>query len=244
MIGRDPFTGFECLWAWSEKKDGPMNIVGHPTFDRDRRHNRAAFLQRMKLYLANCVTPTLTHSAHVESVSVANPDDVQLKCDALITDKVGLVLTIGMADCPPLFLYDPIKRVIALVHCGWRPLAAGIIKNTIDRMKSGYNVDPADLHAYVGPGICRNCYEVKDDVACKFHTAQSSDSERHYISLQAEISFYLKAAGVHVSRMQGSKECTSTEKISFSSEEPKYFSYRRDKKNDPLDTQMAIFMLM
>ena len=80
--------------------------------------------------------------------------------DGFVTNTPGVALVTTYADCVPIFLADPVKRAIGLSHSGWR--------GTVNKMTSLYGSNPADIIAFVGPSICRNCYEVGSDVADVF----------------------------------------------------------------------------
>ena len=85
--------------------------------------------------------------------------------DGLITDVPGLILYTSHADCVPLYFYDPVRRVIALAHSGWKGTVARIGEVTVRRMQDIYGCRPDDIYAAVGPSICADCYEVSEDVA-------------------------------------------------------------------------------
>jgi YfiH family protein len=89
-------------------------------------------------------------------------------CDGLITDVPNLVLTARVADCVPIFLFDRPRRIIGLLHAGWRGTAAEILSGAVERMKGEYSSVPADIEVYLGPSIERDCYPVKMDVFRKF----------------------------------------------------------------------------
>ena len=85
--------------------------------------------------------------------------------DGLITDVPGLILYTSHADCVPIYFYDPVRRVIALAHSGWKGTVARIGEVTVRRMQDIYGCRPDDIYAAVGPSICADCYEVSEDVA-------------------------------------------------------------------------------
>ena len=74
-----------------------------------------------------------------------------------------MALVIFSADCLPVLLYDPVRRVIAAVHAGWRGTAAGIVERAVEKM-AFYGCRPADILAAIGPGISRCCFETHEDV--------------------------------------------------------------------------------
>ena len=91
--------------------------------------------------------------------------------DGLITNEKGIVLATFYADCVPLYFVDPVKEVIGLSHSGWRGTVDGMGRVTVTRMQQEYGCRPEDIYAAIGPSICKECYEVSDDVAQAFERA-------------------------------------------------------------------------
>jgi len=88
-------------------------------------------------------------------------DDV----DGLVTDEPGLILGTFFADCVPLMLVDPVRRAIGTCHSGWKGTARRIGSVTLEKMKEEFGTRPEDVICAIGPSICRDCYEVSEDVA-------------------------------------------------------------------------------
>jgi len=88
--------------------------------------------------------------------------------DGMITDIPGIMLVTSHADCVPLFFVDPVRKAVGLSHSGWKGTAAQIGAVTVRRMGSEFGSRPEDIIAAVGPSICRDCYEVGEDVAEEF----------------------------------------------------------------------------
>lgn len=88
--------------------------------------------------------------------------------DALITTKKNLGLAISSADCPAIFIYDPIKKLIAAVHSGWRGTEKKILRKTIQKLKNDFSSNPSNLICCIGPSISQRNYEVGEEVASKF----------------------------------------------------------------------------
>ncbi len=80
--------------------------------------------------------------------------------DGLLTDRPGLVLGIYVADCGPVFLLDPVRRAIGLVHAGKKGTALGIVPAAIAAMTDRFGSRPADLVFQLGPCIRPPHYEV------------------------------------------------------------------------------------
>lgn len=88
--------------------------------------------------------------------------------DALISSTPGLWVAVKTADCVPILLVDPKRKIVAAVHAGWRGTAAQIARHTIARMTRELQCDPADVVAAIGPAIGPCCFEVGEDVAGQF----------------------------------------------------------------------------
>ena len=91
--------------------------------------------------------------------------------DALVTDMPGVSIGVFTADCVPVFLYDPIKSAIGIVHAGWRSTAKSIVALTVQVMFSEFGSSPRELWAAIGPSIGQCCYEVGPDVYDEFNSA-------------------------------------------------------------------------
>jgi polyphenol oxidase len=89
--------------------------------------------------------------------------------DGLITAEAGILLAIRIADCLPVLLVDPRKRVLAAVHAGWRGALSRIIEKAVGDMRRVFGSDPQQLIAALGPSIRTCCYEVGEDVVEAFH---------------------------------------------------------------------------
>ena len=85
-------------------------------------------------------------------------------CDALVTATPDLYLLALSADCPPVFFYDPVRRVVGLAHSGWKGTVGRISANVVRAMSHNFASRPRDIVAAVGPGIGRCCYTVREDV--------------------------------------------------------------------------------
>ncbi len=207
-------------------------------YDGEHRANRNAFLQRkLGVDPFSAVYPKVYHGGHVEVVSAHNPIWGSVMADSIITDKKGLALTMPFADCPPVFLYDPIGEVIALMHCGWKPIIAGIIQNTILKMNTVFNTDPANIKAFIGPAISAPYYHIKEDVATKFGYAPT----KTFLDLQIEVDNRLRKFGVKKENILATTDCTFANDNDAGTDR-KYFSWRRDH-DDPLRAQIAVIMM-
>lgn len=91
--------------------------------------------------------------------------------DGLITDVPGIILGSFHADCPPVYLIDPVKRAIGLVHSGWKGTKGKIAGKAVEMLHEHYDCSPEDLICAIGPSICGECYEIGEDVAAEFNSS-------------------------------------------------------------------------
>lgn len=120
------------------------------------------------------VASVQTHTTNIRHVTAADkgkgvvyPQDYQ-DIDGLITDEPGVVLACFYADCVPLYFVDPVKRAIGLAHSGWRGTVNRMGECMVTKMRETFGSNPHDLIVAIGPSICRDCYEVGEDVAQEF----------------------------------------------------------------------------
>ncbi len=120
------------------------------------------------------------HQIHSDVVRIFNATATpskQCKGDALATNRPGLLLGVRTADCSPVLVVDPKKRVVAAIHAGWRGTLARIVVKTIGQMQMEFKCNPKDLLAAIGPTIGGCCYEVGTEVAADFSAKFSNASE-------------------------------------------------------------------
>lgn len=126
------------------------------------------------------VRPYQTHTDVVRCVEERTkklsifPEELK-DVDGLITNRSDIFFSLGFADCTPIYLYDPIKKVIGNIHSGWLGTLKGIGKNAVKEMINHYECDPKDIICCFGPHIRKCHFEVGEDVA--------NDFKEKYISM-------------------------------------------------------------
>lgn len=115
-----------------------------------------------------------THTTNIRRMTAADkgkgivrPRDYS-DIDGMVTDEPGLVLVTFYADCVPLYFVDPIHHAIGLAHSGWRGTVGRMGECMVRAMEEQFGTRPEELYAAIGPSICRDCYEVSEDVAEQF----------------------------------------------------------------------------
>lgn len=156
-----------------------------------------------------------------EVVSVRIPGD-HGEGDALITSTRGLWLAVRTADCVPLLLADPERRIVAAVHAGWRGTAAGISRITVETLCVQWGCDPVNMLVAIGPCIASCCFEVGEDVAAQFPAHITRWEPKPHVDLVDANRQQLIAAGVPAARIETLGLCTVCDPGVF-------HSFRRDR---------------
>ena len=118
----------------------------------------------------------LSHQTHTNNVRIVTANDKGTgtikpsfcDVDGLITNESGVALVTQYADCTPLLFCDPVKRVVATSHAGWRGTVKQIGKATVEKMVNEFGSNPKNIIAAIGPCIKECCYEVDDPVYSEF----------------------------------------------------------------------------
>ena len=77
--------------------------------------------------------------------------------DVLVTDQPGVTVTVRTADCVPVLVHDPRRRVVAAIHAGWRGAVAGIVSKTLTLMANRFGSTRSDLRVSIGPSAGPCC---------------------------------------------------------------------------------------
>jgi YfiH family protein len=188
----------------------------------DPRHvaeNRSRFFGALAVGQDRIVLPKQVHGTTVREVSAPG---VSPECDALMTREAGLFLAVSVADCVPIFLYDPDRSSVAAVHAGWRGSRGRIVERVVGRLCAGDRSGPGRLRAYIGPsaGVC--CYEVGEEVGSLFgpEFLRRSTGGKAHLDLKQFNRYLLTTSGVRENNIEVSEDCTICN--------TSYHSFRRD----------------
>lgn len=146
--------------------------------------------------------------------------------DALIENTPGSLVAVKTADCIPILIVDPAHRAVAAVHAGWRGAVRKIAARTIEEMGKKFSSRPQDLHAAIGPGIGKCCYEVSPDVAmqfCEYEPTLSDITHPVHLDLADINRRQIANCGVPGNQIYVAGICTMCERD--------FHSFRRDKQH-------------
>ena len=143
--------------------------------------------------------------------------------DALVTAKEAQIIGVRTADCVPVLFADAEKRVVAVVHAGWRGTVAEIARRTVERMRQEFGSDPRRIYAAIGPSIGRCCFEVGSEVARQFVPMFPDAARATHVDLNDDNVRQLLEVGMNPDHIDVSSLCTMCETERF-------HSFRRDKQ--------------
>jgi YfiH family protein len=185
--------------------------------------NRALLAEALGYDAGRLVTAEQVHGDTVTVVDV--PGVVAPACDALITTARNVPILIQVADCLPVVMADPAGKGVAVVHCGWRGIAAGIAVKAARQLADLTGCRVEDLAVGVGPGIGPCCFAVHEDVTVPLTAAVPEGPEpterngRTFVDLAGTLAAQLTAAGIV--RASVARYCNACHPEMF-------FSYRRE----------------
>jgi YfiH family protein len=188
------------------------HTVGDDLAAVEENHRRA--LSTLRLEPQQVVSPYQVHRARVGVVGRAHLGTVQPATDALVTAAPAVPLLMRFADCAPVLLFDPVRRVVGMAHAGWRGVVAGATRATIQTMTDRLGCDPSDLWAGIGPTIGPCCYAVGPEVVAAVEAACPPGTEiarytdgQTCLDLPAAVQAQLRAAGVE--QIENAGLCTA-----------------------------------
>lgn len=140
-----------------------MGTAGNPELLSYIEENRKKLCAVLNLKYENLIIPEQKHTDNIKIVTSVD-DDVS-NCDGLITKRPELVLMLLFADCVPVIIYAPDKKVLSVVHAGWRGTAKSIVQKTLTILVKEFNADIKKIKASIGPAIGQCCYPVSKEVS-------------------------------------------------------------------------------
>lgn len=129
---------------------------------------------------------------HEDNINLVDSFGSCGESDALITTTKNLGLAISSADCPAVFIYDPVRKLIAAIHSGWKGTEKQIVRKTVQKLKNEFKCHPANLFCYIGPSISKINYQVGEDVAVRFN--------KQFIEIRNN-KFFLDLAGANLNML-------------------------------------------
>lgn len=231
---------FRAVMAFSLRRNGrspaPFDSLNFSVSQGDSRENVGKNLailgHRIGIDPDRIVTCGQVHGDQIQVVE-AVPES-PLRADAIVTATPNIFPAIKTADCIPVLMLDPIRKIAAAVHAGWRGTVLRITRKTLEFMRTSFGADPSQVVVGMGPGIGPCCYEVDDVVLTPFrkcfphaerfisvHDTSRGSQKCFHLDLAAANRFDLTDMGVPERNIYTTDLCTACHKDLF-------FSHRRD----------------
>lgn len=128
--------------------------------------------------------------------------------DGHLSALPGVLLSVSVADCVPVFVVDARRRAAALLHAGWRGAAACILERAVARLAANFGSEPSDLWFHAGPAICGACYEVGPEVHRAVRPTVPAPPAAAPIDLRAALAARALACGISLPQLSVSTLCT------------------------------------
>jgi polyphenol oxidase len=195
------------LVEWLEARLPDARVVFSTRSAGSVKESRAPLAAALGIAPDRIATARQVHGAELAFHSEAPRDAPE--ADGHVTAEPGLPLLVFAADCLPVALAGP--GGVAMLHCGWRGLGAGIVARGVDAVSA--------TDAAIGPGIGPCCYEVGEEALAPFAGLGKGVSAGPMLDLPEVARRLLRQAGVQ--RIESAGLCTSCEPERF-------FSHRRE----------------
>ena len=230
LIRYPVFQSCKNLLAFTTTKKSVNSVAARFTGDEESvfMGSRKELAHLLGIKTEQLVFPRQTHTSRVCTVAEI-PEQEITETDALITNQTGICICVQTADCVPILLFDPVEKVAAAVHAGWRGTVQKIVVETVRRMQQEYNSDPVNIMAAIGPSIGPGVYEVGSEVEqAARHSIPGAEetlclngSGKYHFNLWEANRNLLLSCGLVAQHIEVLKEC------SFQEGE-KYYSARRE----------------
>jgi len=192
-------------------KDESANVV----------ENRKRFFTQLQIPLTQVAS---SYQVHGDQILKVNEPGLYEGFDALITNQENTFITVTVADCTPILIYDSNHKVVAAIHAGWRGTVAQIVPKTLAEMKKYYGSQATDCYVYIGTCIDECSFEVDADVADHFeHPFKKWDDKKskYFVDLKKANKQQALGSGVPENQIEWSSYSTVLHNEA-------YFSYRKE----------------
>ncbi len=216
--------------------------LGHTVNDSPKNvsQNLESLALALDIKKSQIVFPKQTHSSNIGIVKSVN--EIFPDTDALITNVPGICICVRTADCTPILLYDPVQKVVAAIHSGWKGTVQRISMKTIRIMQKEFGTMPENIIAGIGPSIGPDVYEVGPELIEQFNNlfrgnqiiTPITDSEKGFLNLWKANKQILIESGIPENNIEISEMCT------FSNPELFYSARRDGVKTGRLGTGIMI----
>jgi len=224
-------------------REGGVSVGNYASFNlspfsgdnpEDFKKNKQILCSKFEIEPEKLIIPFQTHGTEIRKIDEAffqlsptNKAEYLNGVDAILTGTPNVCIGVTTADCVPLTFFDPVQKVIAVDHAGWRGTCARIAEKTVQTMIEEFNSNPSDILVAIGPSISTNVYEVGIELVESFETAGfeteqifKEQNDLIFLDLWKANQLSLEKAGILPGNIEIAGICTFTE-------HERFFSARR-----------------
>ena len=191
----------------------------------DVAENRRRVAEAVGCAVERLATPYQVHGTDTVIVDQVWAPGQGPKADATVTDRPGIALAVGTADCGPILFADAEARIIGAAHAGWRGALAGVAESAVASMER-LGARRERIVAVLGPTISQENYEVGLEVRQAF-LAETSDNQRFFIPSPTAGRFMFDLPRYIVTRLASTGVAASALHLCTYADPDRFFSYRR-----------------
>lgn len=214
--------------AFSTRADGNMSLCYGDT--KNALEDRKKFLNNLGIDYRDLICAKQVHGNHVEYVTDAHKgrgakdyESSFANTDGFVTDQKNLPIAILTADCLSVFIYDPKRPAIAILHAGWRSTEKNICAQGVKVMQERFSSQPENLLVGFGPSIRSCCFEVENDFKSNFAFGLIKREGRTFMDLALINKKQLLDCGVKENSIFDSQICTFSDN--------NFFSFRKEAES-------------
>jgi len=212
--------------AFSRKQDGNMSLCYGDT--NGSLENRNKFLASIGIDYKNLICAKQVHGRNVVYVGEKDKGKGALDyehsiadTDGFFTDKKGVPIACLTADCLPVFIYDPMKPAVAILHAGWRSTEKNICAEGVRAMQDKFGSQAHRMIVGFGPSIGPCCFEVEKDFKSNFPYGLIKKDNRVFMDIALVNQQQLISCGIKEKNVFDPKICTFSDNENF-------FSFRKE----------------
>lgn len=231
IISYDLLDTFTEIAHFCTTREGGVSVGNFASFNLspytgdDPSHlalNQQKLKDLMNIQSLEMVVPFQTHGTEIRAIepayfqlSAAEQSAYLHGVDAVFTQMTGVCVAVTTADCVPMLFFDPVQKVVAAVHAGWRGTCGRIAEKMVVALQQHYGCAARDLRVVIGPSISGAVYEVGAEVVAQFKGAGfDTDAivavreDRRYLDLWKANYLLLRSLGVRDDGIEISGICT------------------------------------
>lgn len=137
------------------------------------------------------------YQCHGDAILECAEGGYQENYDAIIATATGVIAGVGIADCCPILVVDPVTKKSAAIHAGWKGTVAQIVRKTVEQMIIIHHSKPENIKAWIGPCISAKHFEVGNEVATHFAANEKTQvGETYFVDLKKANLHQLQSLGI------------------------------------------------